>query len=285
MTYDVLILGAGPAGLSAALQCAARGKTALGIGNPPRTSPLSKAERVDNYLGLPRMNGRDMLNAFLAHAREAEGIDLLEGRALNAMSLSGVFYVTVGSEVYQGRAVILATGVARARPYPGEAELLGKGVSYCATCDGMLYRGREVVVVGLAQDAPEEAAMLSRIGCKVTYLAPKRPEELDAAIPFIKSGKLSILGEERVEGVLTDDKTLPCQGVFLLRDTIAPAALFPGLSLDGGYIRVDRTMATRLPGVFAAGDCTGLPLQIAKAVGEGQLAAHSAAQWLDAQKK
>ena len=110
MTYDVLILGAGPAGLSAALQCAARGKTALVIGNPPRTSPLSKAERVDNYLGLPRMNGRDMLNAFLAHAREAEGIDLLEGRALNAMSLSGVFYVTVGSEVYQGRAVILATG-------------------------------------------------------------------------------------------------------------------------------------------------------------------------------
>ena len=73
--------------------------------------------------------------------------------------------------------------------------------------------------------------------------------------------------------------------MFLLRDTIAPAALFPGLSLDGGYIRVDRTMATRLPGVFAAGDCTGLPLQIAKAVGEGQLAAHSAAQWLDAQNK
>ena len=166
--------------------------------------------------------------------------------------------------------------------------LVDKVEEYRSTEDAMrkaLMAAQRMADDLVKQAEEEKAAMLSRIGCKVTYLAPKRPEELDAAIPFIKSGKLSILGAERVEGVLTDDKTLPCQGVFLLRDTIAPAALFPGLSLDGGYIRVDRTMARRLPGVFAAGDCTGLPLQIAKAVGEGQLAAHSAAQWLDAQKK
>lgn len=285
MTYDILILGAGPAGLSAALQCSARGKTALVIGNPPRTSLLAKAEQVDNYLGLPQRNGQALLDAFLDHVQGAEGITLLEGRALSAMFLSGVFYVTVGSEVYQGRAVILASGVARSRPYPGETELLGKGVSYCATCDGMLYRGRDVVVVGLAQDAPEEAAMLAKMGCQVTFVAPKRPEELDAAIPFIKAAKLSILGMEKVEGVLADDQTVPCQGVFLLRDTLAPTALFPALKIENGYIQVDRTMATALPGVFAAGDCTGLPLQVSKAVGEGQVAAHFATQWLDAQSK
>lgn len=285
MTYDVLILGAGPAGLSAALQCSARGKTALVIGNPPSHSPLAKAKLVDNYLGLPKIGGQAMLDTFLAHARDTEGITFLEGRALSAMSLSGVFYVTVGSEVYQGRAVILASGVARARPYPGEQELLGKGVSYCATCDGMLYRGRDVVVVGLAQDAPEEAAMLAKMGCQVTFIAPSRPDGLDNAIPFIKAAKLSILGTERVEAIQADDAAIPCQGVFLLRDTVAPTALFPGLALDNGYIQVDRTMATNLPGVFAAGDCTGLPLQVSKAVGEGQAAAHFATQWLDAQHK
>lgn len=283
MIYDVLILGAGPAGLSAALQCAARGKTALVIGNPPQINPLAKAELVDNYLGLPRTGGKTMLEGFRAHAANAQGIDLLEGRALSAMFLSGMFYVTVGIDVYQGRAVILATGVARARPYPGEAELLGKGVSYCATCDGMLYRGRDVVVVGLAQDAPEEATMLSKMGCKVTFIAPRQPDGLDAAIPFIKAAKLSILGTDRVEGVLVDDQIIACQGVFLLRDTVAPTALFPDLATENGYIRVSRTMTTNLPGVFAAGDCTGLPLQVSKAVGEGQVAAHFATQWLDAQ--
>ncbi len=285
ITYDVLILGSGPAGLSAALQCSARGKTALVIGNPPQTSLLAKAELVDNYLGLPNISGSAMIDAFCAHAAKADGVSFVEGRALTAMSMSGSFYVSVGSDVYQGRAVILASGVARARPYPGEQELLGKGVSYCATCDGMLYRGRDIAVIGLAQDAAEEAAMLAKIGCRVTFVAPRRPDGLDDAIPFIKAAKLSIIGTEKVEGILADDQTVPCEGVFLLRDTVAPTALFPGLATENGYIQVDRTMATNLPGVFAAGDCTGLPLQVSKAVGEGQTAAHFATQWLDAQNK
>lgn len=285
MVYDVLILGAGPAGLSAALQCAARGKTALVVGNPPRQSPLQKAERIDNYLGLPNLTGEAMLDAFLAHAKAADGVTLLEGRALSAMPMEHVFYISVGSDVYEGRSVVLASGVARSKPYPGEAELLGKGVSYCATCDGMLYRGRDVVVVGLAQDAPEEAAMLAQIGCKVTFVAPRQPEELAESIPFIKATKLSILGGAKVEGVMADGQLLPCQGVFLLRDAVAPTTLFPTLATQNGYIQVDRQMATNLPGVYAAGDCTGLPLQVAKAVGEGQVAAHNACQWLDSHGK
>lgn len=285
MTYDVLILGAGPAGLSAAIQCAARGKTALVIGNPPMQSPLQKAERVDNYLGLPGLTGGELLARFRDHAAATDGVTLLEGRALSAMSMNGLFYLSVGSDVYTGKAVILASGVARSKPYPGEEALLGKGVSYCATCDGMLYRGRDVVVVGLAQNAAEEAAMLSKMGCHVTFVAPKRPDGLEASIPFIKAAKLSILGADKVEGVSAEDQTVSCQGVFLLRDTVAPTALFPTLATENGYVWVDRAMATNLPGVFAAGDCTGLPLQVSKAVGEGQVAAHTATQWLDAQSK
>lgn len=283
MTYDCLILGAGPAGLSAALQCRYRGLSALVIGNPQAQNPLVKAERVDNYLGLPSLTGVQLLGAFHRHLEQCQDVSIITGRVLSAMSYGNSFAISVGSEVYEGKTVIIATGVARGPVYPGEERLLGLGVSYCATCDGMLYRGRDVAVVGLTRDAPEEAAMLAKIGCRVTFVSPRRPETLDGAIPYIKATKLEILGEDKVSGLLADGVELPCEGVFLLRDTIAPTALFPGLAQEGGYIQVDRAMSTNLPGVFACGDCTGLPLQIAKAVGEGQTAAYSAGKWLEQQ--
>lgn len=284
MTYDCLIIGAGPAGLSAALQCRARGLSALVIDNTAAENPLARSHRVDNYLGLPGMEGSAMLETFRRHAEDLQAASFVTGRALNAMAYGDSFAVTVGSEVYEGHSVILAAGAAKARPIPGEERLLGKGVSYCASCDGMLYRGRPVVVIGLAGDAAEEAAMLAKLGCQVTFAAPERPAGLDEAIPYIKAAKLEILGEERVAAVMADDVRLPCDGVFLLRDTVAPASLFPGLAMEEGYIRVGRTMETNLPGVFACGDCTGAPLQIAKAVGEGQVAAHSAGVWLQKRK-
>lgn len=283
MTYDCLIIGSGPAGLSAALQCKARGLSALVIGNPSRENPLWKAQLVDNYLGLSGVTGSDMMDIFARHVAQSQAAEMVTGRVLSAMAYGDRFAVTVGSEVYEGKSVILATGVSRERPYPGEETFLGKGVSYCATCDGMLYRNREVAVIGLAPDAPEEATMLAKMGCRVTYLAPRRPEGLDDAIPYIKAAKLEILGQDKVDAVVADGVSIPCQGVFILRPAVAPAALFPGLAMEGGYIRVGRAMETNLPGVFACGDCTGQPLQIAKAVGEGQMAAHSASLWLEQQ--
>lgn len=285
MVYDCLIIGGGPAGLSAALQCKARGLSALLISNPQAQNPLSKAELVDNYLGLPGITGQAMMEVFHRHVVESQAAQLVTGRVLNAMAYGDRFAVTVGSEVYEGKTVILAAGVVRGRKYPGEEALLGRGVSYCATCDAMLYRGREVAVVGLAQDAAEEAQFLARVGCHVTFVAPKRPEDLPEDIPYIKAARLEILGENIVTGLQADETTLPCQGVFILRDTVAPDTLFPGLALEGRYIKVERDMSTSLPGVFACGDCVGLPLQIAKAVGEGQVAAHSAAVWLEQQQE
>ena len=279
MTYDIIILGSGPAGLAAAVAARGRDKSVLVIGNRWQDSPLARAERVDNYLGLPGLTGSGMLETFYQHA-VGMGAEFVMGKAISLMAWEG-FMVTVGSQVYQGRALILAPGVVRQAKYPGEEEYLGRGVSYCATCDGMLYRNRSVIVVGRSPDAPQEANYLHNLGCQVTYVSPQPPKGLDSAIPFVKAGKLSVKGEQTVTGLEADGALLPCDGVFILRQTVAPTDLLPTLETQEGYIKVDRSMATNVEGVFAAGDCTGLPLQVSKAVGEGHVAALSACEYLD----
>lgn len=279
MGHDIIVLGGGPAGLAAAVAARGRGKTVLVIGNPWQDSPLARAERVDNYLGLPGQTGTELVGTFRAHAEEL-GADFVTGRAISLMAWNG-FMVTVGSQVYDGQALILAPGVVRQTKYPGETEFLGRGVSYCATCDGMLYRNRPVTVVGRSKDAPLEANYLQSIGCQVTYVSAREPEGLDRAIPWVRAGKLAVKGDQAVTALEADGADLPCAGVFILREAVAPTDLLPDLETEGGFIRVDRRMATNLEGVFAAGDCTGLPLQVAKAVGEGHVAALSACEYLD----
>ena len=282
MNYDLIVLGSGPAGLAAAVAARGRGKSALVIGNRWQDSPLAKAEKIDNYLGLPGRTGYELLEAFQKHA-EGAGVEFVTGRAISLMAWNG-FTVTVGADMYQGRALIMSPGVVRQTKFAGEQEFLGRGVSYCATCDGMLYRGKDVVVAGRTADAPEEAKYLQSIGCNVTYTAPKRPAELADDIPFIPAGKVEIHGEQTVTGVTLDGADVPCAGVFVLRASVAPTDLLPALALDGGYIKVDRAMRTSVEGVFACGDCTGAPLQVAKAVGEGHIAGLSACEYLDRQE-
>ena len=279
MRYDIIVLGSGPAGLSAAVAARGRNKSVLVVGNRWQDSPLARAERVDNYLGLPALTGADLMERFTRHAEES-GANLVSGKVISLMAWEG-FHLTVGSELYEGSALILAPGVVRQAKYPGEMEYLGRGVSYCATCDGMLYRGRPVVVVGRSKDAPREAAYLKDLGCQVVYVSPQRPERLDPSIPFVQANRLEVAGEQTVTGLRADGALLPCSGVFILREAVAPADLLPGLETENGAVKVDRKLATNLPGVFAAGDCTGEPLQISKAVGEGLVAALSAAEYLD----
>lgn len=269
MAYDVLVIGGGPAGLSAAQNVRARGKTALVVSNPLEENPLWKAKEVDNYLGLPHLSGAELLTAFQRHA-ESSGAEFLEGRALSALRSGESWYVSVGNTMVQGKAVVLAAGVVRGKKLPGEAELLGRGVSYCATCDGMLYRGKRVAVLGWTPSAEKEAAFLEGIGCQVLYLDKPR----DCAIR----------GAEKVEAVTCGGVTEAVEAVFLLRPAMAPGDLFPGLETGGGFVAVDREMRTNLPGVFAAGDCTGGPLQVSKAVGEGLTAGQKAAAFAAAVK-
>ena len=279
MNYDVIVLGSGPAGLAAAVAARGRGKTALVIGNRWQDSPLAKAEKIDNYLGLPGRSGYALMEEFQKHA-EAAGVEFVIGRAISLMAWNG-YTVTVGADMYQGSALILAPGVVRQTKFPGEQEYLGRGVSYCATCDGMLYRGKDVVVAGRTADAPEEAKYLQSIGCRVTYTAPKRPDDLDDSIPFVAANRVEIKGEQTVNAVALDGKDVPCACVFVLRASLAPTDLLPALETEGGYIKVDRAMRTNVEGVFACGDCTGAPHQVAKAVGEGHIAGLSACEYLD----
>ena len=281
MAYDLIVLGSGPAGLAAAVAARGRNRSVLVLGNRWQDSPLAKAARVDNYPGLPGLTGVELLEKFYRHAAEA-GAEFVIGRAISLLAWNG-FSVTAGSQVYQGGALILAPGVIRLSKYPGEEEYLGRGVSYCATCDGMLYRNRPVTVVGLAPDAPQEANYLKSLGCQVVYVSPRRPQGLEEGIPYVKAGRLAIRGEDAVTALEADGAVLPCAGVFVLRRAVAPADLLPTLETEEGVIKVDRRMATNLPGVFAAGDCTGGPLQVSKAVGEGHVAALSACEFLDRQ--
>ena len=279
MKYDIIVLGSGPAGLSAAVTARGRNKSVLVIGNRWQDSPLARAERVDNYLGMPGMTGMEMLEAFQRHAQEMGG-EMVTGKVLSIMEWEG-FTLTVGSQLYQGSALILAPGVVRQAKFPGEETYLGRGVSYCATCDGMLYRNKPVAVVGRSKDAPHEAAYLKSVGCQVVYVAPKRPDQLEEDIPFIQAAKLAVKGEQTVTALEADGADIPVNGVFILREAVAPGDLLQGLTLEKGAIQVDRSMATSVPGVFAAGDATGAPLQVSKAVGEGLIAALSACEYLD----
>lgn len=267
MSYDVLVIGGGPAGLSAALNVRARGRSVLVVSNPLEENPLWKAEDVDNYLGMPNVSGPEILKAFRRHAEEA-GAEFRTGKVLGAMHMSGRWYVSIGNDMENAKAVILAAGVARGKKFPGEAEFLGRGVSYCATCDGMLYREKAVAVLGYSDTARHEAEFLAGLGCSVTY--------------FDRPKTCAITGGERVTAVTCDGQTAEVEGVFLLRPTMVPTDLFPGLAVEGGYVTVNRKMETNLAGVFAAGDCTGGPLQVSKAAGEGLVAGQSAAAYVAA---
>ena len=264
MAYDVIVIGGGPAGLSAAVNVRARGRSVLVVSNPLEENPLWKSERIDNYLGIPGLSGADLLERFRSHA-EQSGAEFREGRVLNALHTEPDWYVSIGSDVESAKAIVLSGCVARAIKYPGEAEFLGRGVSYCATCDGMLYRNRPVVVAGFSDSAKKEAEFLRSIGCDVTYF--DRPRQCE------------ILGGSKAERVICDGQTVETSCVFLLRPALAPTDVFPEMAVENGYVKVDRSMATNLPGVFAAGDCTGGPLQVSKAAGEGLIAGQSAAKY------
>lgn len=264
--YDILILGGGPAGISAALTARNRGKSVLLLSGDPADNPLFRAKRLDNYPGMPAVSGKEMLCTMQQQAENA-GVEQKTAIVTAVMPMEDHFLVSVGQELCQGKKLILAIGLNRAKPFPGEREFLGRGVSYCATCDGMFYREKTVAVLGLSAHAEQEAEFLRSIGCRVLYFTEPRGYE--------------ITGTQQVEAITVRGQRHPVSGVFILRGSLAPAQLLPGLEIAGEHIAVNGAMETNLPGVYACGDCTGQPYQVAKAVGEGNIAALSACRALD----
>ncbi len=271
---DVAIIGGGPAGFSAALNVKARGRDCLVISNDIASNPLARSPKVDNYVGMFGMSGSEMLQKMRQDVLDA-GVEIRRGHVLSVGAYKDRFMIAVGSDIVEARRVILATGVRVPKKLDGEERFLGRGVSYCATCDGMLYRQKTAMVIGDADDLAEEAALLRQIGVEVTVVATKRPPHLNSDIPFV-AAKPTAVAEGEPLRLVTDGGDFPCHAVFILRNEQTMDTLVPGLEMSGRYVAVDRNGATNIPELYAAGDCTGKPLQVATAVSEGLIAAWAA---------
>lgn len=269
--WDIAVFGAGPAGLSAAIAARRRDKSVCVLA-PEAGSALEKAELIVNYPGFESISGRELLTR-MARQAEALGAERLTGMARGVMAGSKGFTVQTEQEIFRAKKLILCLGAKRPKPLPGESEYLGQGVSTCATCDGMLYRGKKMLVIGYSASAVEEAQFLAGLG-DVTYLAAAPHDTL---IMGEKATRAAVRQIDRLPDgtmrVTAEEGEFTADVVFVLRDAIPMSQLFPKLAMEGAFIAVNRHMETNLPGVYAAGDCTGLPLQVAKAVGEGCVAA------------
>ena len=283
--YDIAIIGTGPAGVSAALTAKNRNKSILLLGSRQMSEKVAKAHEIRNYPGLPFVKGEDLAAAFRDQLDRME-IPVTEKRIGAVYAMGDYFALQAGEEMLESRTVILATGVVMAKTLPGEEQYLGRGVSYCATCDAPLYRGRTAAVIGYSPREEAEAAFLAGVCSKVIYFPMYKEEtDLPESVEVIRETPEEILKQETGLAVKTAAGEYKADGVFVLREAVAPSQLVPGLETDGAHVKVNRRMETNLPGLFACGDLTGTPYQYVKAAGEGNVAAISAAAYIDKKAK
>ena len=281
MRYDVAIVGTGPAGLEAAITLKIRKKNIIVIGKKNSSGKVRSAEKIDNYLGIPAVSGDDLAKKMLDHA-ESLGVEITEGRVSMIYPYGEYFAIQSGEEIIEATSVILCAGVAPAKTIPGESEFLGRGVSYCATCDAAMYKDKKAVVVSYSPAFEEEAEFLRKYASEVIYVPVYDAGELKIEGVEIFQGKpVEIKGALKANTLVTDNGELQTDGVFVLRDQIAPSSMVPGLETEGSAVKCGRDMSTSIPGLFAAGDITGAPYQLIKASGEGLVAALSAVSYLN----
>ena len=279
--YDVIIIGTGAAGISAALTLKQLNKNFLWIGSKDLSYKINSAEKIRNYPGLSSVSGKEMKEAFLKQIKDMD-IEILSKQVTGVYDLSTHYAVLCGDESYEGKSIILGLGVESIKPIEGEIELLGQGVSYCATCDGFLYKGKDITVVSASKEFEHEAKYLASLANKLNYVGLYKDIDMNEAnVNIIKGMPNKITKENKKMKLHFKDSIIESDGIFMLKAAISPAVLVPGLESDNGHIVVDRQMNTNLKGVFAAGDCTGRPYQYTKAVGEGNVAAHSAVDYLN----
>lgn len=303
MVYDLIIIGSGPAGLSAAVYGRRAGLNLLVIEEKPMSGgQVLNTYEVDNYLGLPGINGFDMGVKFKEHA-DAMGAQYQTAAVTSIADRGQVKVVTIadGTE-YEAKALILAAGAAhKTLEAEGEKEYIGRGVSYCATCDGAFFKGRDVAVIGGGDVAVEDAIYLTRM-CRKVYLIHRR-DSLRAAgslqDKLFRSDRVEVLwnrtvpsicGSDLVESVklrhVTEqtEETLPVEGVFIAVGMQPNTAVFRDCVPcdDGGYVIAGEDCVTQVPGIFAAGDIrTKQVRQIVTAVADGACAVASAERYLN----
>lgn len=297
MIYDVIVLGGGPAGYTAALYAARAGLSTLVLEKLFAGGQMTQTTQIDNYPGLPKGVDGVTLGMEMQAGAERFGVKTQYTEATSVSLDVDVKTVHTPQGVFESRTVIIATGADhRHLGLEKEEELIGRGVAYCAACDGMMYRGKTVAVVGGGNSAAADAALLARVAKKV-YLIHRRdslkaskvyhePLEATANLEFVwNSAVTELLHEDKLTGVTVTDvntgaqRRIELDGLFISIGRQPETKLFQGqLELDaGGYIIADETTRTSLPGVFAAGDVrTKAVRQIVTATADGAVAAHMA---------
>ncbi len=298
--YDLVIVGSGPAGLAAAIYAErARLETLVIEKGMVSGGQVLTTYEVDNYPGLPGVGGYDLGTKFREHADHL-GAQFAEDEVVRIEDTGEFKRVVCAHETYEARAVILATGAShRKLRVPGEEELAGMGVSYCATCDGAFFRKKVTAVVGGGDVALEDAIFLSRM-CEKVYLIHRRDELRGAKSlqeQVFAQEKIEVIwdtvvdeiqGTDRVEGLLVrnvktgEARELPVSGVFIAVGITPASQAFEGLvEMDHGYIKAGEDCRTSCPGIFAAGDVRTKPLrQIITAAADGANAVTSVERYL-----
>ncbi|MDR3595188.1 NAD(P)/FAD-dependent oxidoreductase [Clostridium sp.] len=279
--YDIAIVGSGPAGLSAALNAKIRKKKFMIFGNKDFSSKLTNAHEINNYLGFYRKSGKELQEEFNNHLKEMD-ITITEEKINNIYAMGEYFALMVNEKMYEATSIILATGVQFGKLFDGEERLLGKGVGYCATCDAPLYKDKVVTIISYNKHEEKEANFIVSIASKVYYVPMyKETVDVDSSIEVVGDIPVSIEGENKVSKLKLKNSEINTDGIFILRDSISPGQLVPGLKIVDNHIEVDRLMNTSIKGCFAAGDVVGKPYQYIKAAGEGNIAALSAVNYVD----
>ena len=283
--YDLAIIGSGPAGLSAALNAQIRKKKFIIFGTNELSGKLTKAEKVNNYLGFYGKSGKEIRDEFNNHLKSMD-IKITEEKINNIYSMGEYYSLMANDKIYEATAVILATGVNFGKPLKGEEQFLGKGVGYCATCDAPLYKDKIVTIIAYNKHDEDEANFIGTIASKVYYIPMyKEDVAVDDSIEVVFDIPKEIHGDNRVEKLILKNSEIITDGIFILRDSVSPGQLVPGLEMDGNSVKVDRKMQCNLKGCFAAGDIVGAPYQYIKAAGEGNIAALSAVSYIDNLKR
>jgi thioredoxin reductase (NADPH) len=296
--YDLIIIGAGPAGLAAAIYAAREDIKVLVLDKSVVGGLAAITDQIDNYPGFADGIGGAELADHLEKQAKRFGAEIRTGVEVESIEKSDAgIKVTTPQEAFMAKSVLIATGSTYQQlGVPGEAEQIGRGVHFCATCDGPIYKGRDLVVVGGGNSAAQETLFLARFASKITILV-RGPEFKASAILIDELEKLpnvtvvynSPIGsieskDGRVSAVISGDKSYPCAGVFVFIGLLANTEAFTHVidHDERNFLKTDRSYATNVPGVFVAGDVRSESTwQIAAAVGEGASAALAIREYLD----
>ena len=284
---NIIIIGGGPAGISAALYAARSGRDPLVIEHG--AGGLKKAEKIENYYGGGTLSGQELYDRGIDQAKTL-GVRILTAQVVGVEGFD-TFTVHTDQGDFDAKAVILATGTSRKAPViPGLKELEGRGVSYCAVCDAFFYRGKKVAVIGNGDFALKEAEEIGNVASEVTILTNGLPGAFSRKPEYpVRTEKIQNLkGTDFLEGVeLADGTGLEVSGVFVAIGTAGSTEIARRMGAElteKGNIRVDEEMRTTIPGLYAAGVCTGGLLQVVKAVYEGAVAGMEASRYTRPEK-